>query len=329
MNQKRPALVISLDFELYWGMFDKVTLAEYGERILGVRQAIPRILEVFKQYEIHATWATIGMLMHENKADLLANLPPTELRPKYALEKFSSYHHIANTDLGEDEKSDPYHFGSSLVKLIQTTPHQELASHTYSHFYGIDGGENSEAVFAADCAAFNRIAQKYNITPTAIVFPRNQATDDLLKICLEYGMSAYRGNENHFLYKARKDEEQSYLVRGLRLLDHYVNISGHHGHVIHKTEGSLTNVPASRFLRPYSKTLRHLEPLRLHRIKNSMGHVAKNGEVFHLWWHPHNFGADLEKNIKNLTTILAHFKTLQEEYGMESRTMTEAANLAS
>ncbi|MBP6881356.1 MAG: polysaccharide deacetylase family protein [Candidatus Pacebacteria bacterium] len=328
MNHKRPALVISLDFELFWGMFDKVTIAEYGQRILGERQAIPRMLELFQKYEIHATWATVGMLMHEGKDDLLSGLPPPEDRPHYEDESYSSYHYIENAPLGETESVDQYHFGPSLVKLIQNTPHQELASHTYSHFYGIDGGENSEAVFAADCAAFSRIAKRHNFTPTAIVFPRNQANGSLLGVCKEHGIRAYRGNENHFLYRARKDNEQSPLIRGLRLLDHYVNISGHHGHLITKAkDGQPINVPASRFLRPYSKALRHLEQLRMHRIKTSMTHAAKNGEVFHLWWHPHNFGADLEENIQNLTTLLEHFKTLREKYQMESLTMTEAADL--
>jgi peptidoglycan/xylan/chitin deacetylase (PgdA/CDA1 family) len=329
MNNRKPALVISLDLELLWGMFDKVTIAEYGHRILGERQAIPQMLELFKTYEMHATWATVGMLMHDGKADLLANLPPPELRPQYERAAYSSYRYLENATLGESEGNDLYHFGPSLIRLIQNTPHQEIASHTYSHYYGVDGGENSEAIFAADCAAFTTVAKRYNITPTAIVFPRNQTNEALLGVCMQNGLRMYRGNETHFLYRPRKDSEQSFLIRGLRLLDHYLNLSGHHGHIITKpTEGLPTNVPASRFLRPYSKTLRYLEPLRLHRIKTSMTHAAKNGEVFHLWWHPHNFGADLEENNKNLTSLLEHFTMLRERYDMQSLTMTEAADLA-
>ena len=38
----RPGVfVVSLDFELYWGMRDKVPLAAYRDRLLGVRDAIP------------------------------------------------------------------------------------------------------------------------------------------------------------------------------------------------------------------------------------------------------------------------------------------------
>jgi len=35
--------VISLDFELLWGVRDKRTVADYGANILGVRRVIPAI----------------------------------------------------------------------------------------------------------------------------------------------------------------------------------------------------------------------------------------------------------------------------------------------
>ena len=41
------AFVISLDFELFWGVRDSKSLADYGANILGVRQAIPAMLELF------------------------------------------------------------------------------------------------------------------------------------------------------------------------------------------------------------------------------------------------------------------------------------------
>ena len=87
----------------------------------------------------------------------------------------------------------------------------------------------------------------------------------------------------------------------------------------------LTNIPASRFLRPYSRRLAIFEPLQLRRIKKAMTYAAMHGEVYHLWWHPHNFGRDTEKNIAFLTKILDHFKTLQEKYDMESVTMRTLA----
>jgi hypothetical protein len=49
------ALIISLDFELYWGGRDSKTLDRYRENILGVRAAVPAMLALFHKYGIHAT----------------------------------------------------------------------------------------------------------------------------------------------------------------------------------------------------------------------------------------------------------------------------------
>ncbi|MCR4286022.1 MAG: polysaccharide deacetylase family protein [Candidatus Kaiserbacteria bacterium] len=323
MKQEESYFVISLDFELFWGMFDKVTIPEYGERIQGEQTAIPRMLALFSEYGIHATWATVGMLMARNKDELLSLLPPRELQPTYEDMGVSSYRYIETMPIGRSEQDDTYHFGSTLVQKILATPHQEIGNHTFSHYYCIDGHKNSDEVFSADIDAFNRIAETYGVHATSIVFPRNQTSPEALHVCHEKGIRAYRGNENHFLYEARKDSSQSLFIRAFRLLDHYTNISGHHTYTIEKRGDGILNIPASRFLRPWSKTLSFLEPLRMRRIKNAMTHGAKHGEVFHLWWHPHNFGIDQEENFNNLTEILKHYKTLEEKYGMQSTSMSD------
>lgn len=329
-SNKKGYFVVSLDFELFWGMFDKTSIAEYGNRIIGERTAIPRMLNMFKEYGIHATWAGVGMLMARNRKELLSLLPPSDLRPVYESQNLSSYFHIENAGIGEDEISDPYHFGPSLVKIILETPHQEFGNHTFSHYYAIDGYKNDISIFEEDLRAHRKISETYGITTKSIIFPRNQASSDALRACRASGIHAYRGNEHHVLYRPRKDREQSHLIRAFRLLDHYLNISGYHTYPIPKLEkGIPINVPSSRFFRPWNKTLRFLEPLRMRRIKNAMTHAAKRGEIFHLWWHPHNVGIDQEENFKNLKNILEHFAYLNKTYDMGSASMSEIATIAS
>lgn len=330
MKRGESFFVTSLDFELFWGMSDKTTIETYGANIIGERSAIPRTLSLFATYGIHATWATVGMLMARNKTELLSLLPPLDMRPKYEDTHASTYEYINRAHIGTSEEDDAYHFGESLVKLIQKTPHQEIANHTFSHYYCIDGRQNEPALFARDIETFNTVAKIYGITATSIVFPRNQASHEALYTCAEKGLRAYRGTESHILYEARKDSAQTRLIRGLRLLDHYINISGHHTYTLpHKDTYGLYNIPASRFLRPHMKTLALLEPLRIRRIKRAMTHAAKNGEIFHLWWHPHNMGIDQEENFNNLEKILLHFRMLQKKYGMQSSNMNDITTLAS
>lgn len=324
MTNTPGTLVISLDFELMWGMFDKVTPQTYGENIRGVHEVVPRILDLFETHNIHATWATVGMLMYDSKTVLSAARPA--VAPHYTRTELSAYTHLETAQI---EQTDQHYFAPALVQKIITTPGQELASHTFSHFYCLEeqvGDETTRNSFVADCAAMQIIAKEYGQALTSIVFPRNQWSTEALTACKQHGITVYRGTENHFLYKARTEENQTNLfIRGLRLLDHYINISGNHTHTIAVDENDMINVPASRFLRPYSKTLSPLEPLRLRRIKKAMTQAAKRGEVFHLWWHPHNFGSNQEKNLEVLTALLAHYQLLQTQYGMESKTMQEVA----
>ena len=66
----KPFFTISLDFELMWGMYDVLTMQQYSKNILGGRSAIPKILQLFKKYNIHATWACVGLLTFSNKVTL-------------------------------------------------------------------------------------------------------------------------------------------------------------------------------------------------------------------------------------------------------------------
>ena len=72
MVAKPGVLVISLDFELFWGVRDNRSIEDYKENLLGGRLAIPQILDLFDSYNIHATWATVGFLCFDQKTELVA-----------------------------------------------------------------------------------------------------------------------------------------------------------------------------------------------------------------------------------------------------------------
>lgn len=316
-------LVISLDFELFWGMRDRRTIAAYGHRILGVREALPRMLEAFDAHGVHATFAAVGLLFFGEKESLLRGLPA--LRPTYANANLSPYNgHIDG--LGKDEADDPYHFGASLIRMIQAHPAHEIAGHTFSHYYCLEHGQTEEQ-FDADMAAAVSAAHGMGVELRSFIFPRNQYNERYLAICARHGIIAYRGNERSWLYDARNREDESRFRRGLRLLDTWLPISGANTHAPRATSnGSPLDIPSSRFLRPYSARLAALDGLKIRRIERAMTHAARHGEVFHLWWHPHNFGADLGRNMAYLDRILTHFDTLRARYGMDSRTMAELAD---
>jgi peptidoglycan/xylan/chitin deacetylase (PgdA/CDA1 family) len=313
-------LVVSLDFELHWGVHDRLTLAAYRDNLLGVRRAVPAMLDAFAAHGVHATWATVGMLLCESKRELLEALP--ERRPSYTRRALSGYRLLPA--VGDRERDDPFHFAPSLVRLIAATPGQEVGTHTFAHYYCREPGQ-TVAEFRTDLDAAARIARaKLGAPPRSLVFPRNQVAEPYLAACRDAGIVAYRGNPPSWPYRARAEAEETPLQRAVRLADAYLPLTGRRAPAL-DGGGTPVDVPASRYLRPWSPALRGLEPLRLRRITTDMERAARRGGLYHLWWHPHDFGVHQDENLRVLRQLLARFVRLRDRYGMESLGMAEAA----
>lgn len=321
----RPgALVISLDFELHWGVRDSKSVdGSYGGNLRGVWRAIPEILRVFQRWDIAATWATVGFLFAEDCNELRTYHP--KVKPQYTNPRLDPY----QEQIGYDSHDDPYHFALPLIRQIEATPHQEIACHTYCHFYCLEPGQDSVS-FEHDLLQAAAIARSKGYHLRSIVFPRNQCNADYNKLLLKHGITCFRGNPKTWFFRDTKAAKETGFKRALRLLDCYTKIGGHYTTAWSDipVNDRLCNVPASLFLRPYSKTLRQLNSLRLRRISRAMSHAAQHGRVVHLWWHPHNFGLHLEANIEFLQQVLFNFDNLRRRYGMLSLTMAETAHEA-
>jgi hypothetical protein len=321
VNTEKGIFIISLDFELSWGVRDRYRMGEYQNNLIGARSAIPLILALFDAYNIHATWATVGLLFFDNYHEMMQNLP--EKKPGYANEMLSPYPIIH--EIGRDEKEDPYHYGLSLIKMIAFSPNQEIGTHTFSHYYCLEKGQDLSA-FRSDLTAALRIAKKNNISITSLVFPRNQVNENYLSVCREFGITAYRGVVPHWIYQNRNGNKGTIYQKTFCFLDTYISISSNNCYSIQSNASSLPcNLPASRFLRPFSNSLRLFDSVRLKRITSSLTYAAQKGLIYHLWWHPHNFGCNISENINLLKKILEHYMSLRIQYGMASLNMREAA----
>lgn len=314
------ALVISIDFEIHWGVSDRHTIQTYPN-LENDREVVHRCLQLFRQHNIHATWATVGMLFCETKEELFSYVDEPH-RPNYVRKHVSNYE-VAKT-AGKNEADDPYHYAPTLVKEIINTPGQEIASHTFSHFYCLEPGQTPEA-FGYDLTAAKKVAEKYNVQLKGIVFPANQFEPAHIDKCKEAGLTYYRGNYPSWMYQLKAKADEGKFKRLSRLADFYFPVNGNRL-VEPSLVNGMVNVPASCFLRPYSHKLSFLEGRRLSRMKSEMAAAAKQKKIYHLWWHPHNFGLDMEKNFQILTKLLEHFQELRKKYGMESLTMGEVAD---
>jgi peptidoglycan/xylan/chitin deacetylase (PgdA/CDA1 family) len=309
--------IISLDFELHWGGAEKWNLTERKKYFDNTRKSIPLVLALFEKYNIHATWATVGFLFARNKEEII-QFSPNE-KPTYNDSNLSYYRFIENNEIGKNEQEDPYHYAFDLISKIVSTPNQELASHTYEHFYCNEPGQTKEQ-FDADLKAAQSISKSnFNLELKSLVLPRNQLNSDYIKIAKKNGIKVIRSNPDVWFWQG---DTLDYPIS--RAIDAVVRISGTSLFSKDKvTEGEVLLLPASRFLRPYAKKEKYIHFLKFNRIKNEMTNAAKKKLNYHLWWHPHNFGNYTEENLEYLENILKHFKKLNELYGFESKSMIE------
>jgi len=316
----QSAFVISLDFEQHWGIYDHSSVSAYRKKLDGGRRAIPLILERFAAAGVHASWATVGLLLCEGREDALTLYPD---HPAYQDLEIQIRDVIA--DSGDSESDDPYHYALSLAQRIAAAPGQEIATHTFSHYYCLERGPSIRD-FEKDLEAAKSVASRHGIDLSAIVFPRNQYTAAHLAACRRQGFKAFRGNPKAGPYLPRKTGDMTAMTRVTRLLDAYAEVVSSERLLSRsRHEEGLVNVPASRFLRPVSRLDRGLSWLRLRRICDEMTRAARVGADYHLWWHPHNFGTYTEENLAFLDAIIVHYAQLRRRYGMVSLTITEAA----
>lgn len=311
----KGTLIVSLDFELFWGMLEVCPLEDYQDNVLGGRAAIPRLLALFEKYGIHATWATVGFLFAENYEELSRYFP--EACPTYADQRITPYPWFSR--IGGTEQEAPCFFGGSLLPKIAKTPGQEIGSHTFSHFYCREKGQTPEQ-FRADMEAALAIARDKGYPLTSAVMPRNHCEPEYTEILKELGFTAYRDEENDWCHRIPWRP----LRRMMKLTDVYFPITGLGGYRPQKENG-IWNLTGSRMYKAILPPLAFLERVKLWRIKSQMRHAAMHGLTFHLWWHPHNLGVRTDAHFAQLEEIFSYFRELQRKYGMQSRNMGEAA----
>ena len=318
-KKQQGSFVISLDFELLWGMLDLENIGRFEKAVKGSRNAVKAMLDLFQRYGIHATWGIVGLMTYSDIESCIASQP--EKKPHYTQSKMSAYLHLNQLSGCDPELL----FAPAVIRQIASYPGQEIGSHSYSHYYCLEEGQDREA-FQQDVQMAREVTLPYNGQLKTIILPRNQYNPQYADILLNNGFQNYRGTEDTWFYRAcGRKRQKSVIRRGARILDNYLNIAGHHcyDYTEVKDENGLNNIRSSRYFRPYSPKLSFAEPLRIRRIKAQMRYAAKHHMIFHMWWHPYNMGVHTQENLKNLEEILRFFGKMKEQYHMRSVNMGE------
>ncbi|MCH2110786.1 MAG: polysaccharide deacetylase family protein [Polyangiaceae bacterium] len=316
-SAKRGTLLISLDLELLWGFRDVSVLDRRAQRMKEAPQAALALLELFKKYDIHATWATVGLLhsAHPQHALSYAN----KLDPNSSLKTLRLLEELKQSD----SERHALYFAPELLHEIKKTRGQEIASHSFCHFDALDRGHHPKG-FEADLQVAREIAKAQGIHLGSYVFAFNRINSEYLSLLKHNGFNSYRGTEKSWAYRALKDPLLVPAQRLYRLVDAHLNLSGFHNYqLLQPRDGEPLNLPASRFLRPITSINRPFQRLRMRRIHQALENAARSNKIFHLWWHPHNFSENLEANLEMLTEVLRQFKKLEKSYQIRSMNMSE------
>lgn len=311
---KTSFFVISLDFELHWGRFDKVSARGQERYYARTREAIPRLLDLFAEFDLSVTWATVGMLLAENREEWKTYLP--SVQPQFTSDTYSAYRWYE-----QQASLDSLLFAPELAKRIASYPKQEIGCHTHSHFYTCEAGASKESFRADLQAAKHIVADKLGVEMRSLVFPRNQYNAEVIRIAGEEGFHFVRTNLGDWYW--RNPHESQLAKRLFRTGDAVVALGRKTSYPLDAIQGQSIpiQVPASRFFRPFQPKVPWINHLKLRRIMGEMSLAAQMGEVYHLWWHPHNHGHYPEETLVELRQVFTHYHQLHERYGMASKAM--------
>jgi Predicted xylanase/chitin deacetylase len=308
---EKSQLIISLDFELHWGRFDKYSLDANRAYYTNTREIVPRVLDLFSKYKIQATWATVGMLMCENREEWEFYKP--SLLPSFEESKFSAYSWMTR----QEDVWETGLFAPDLVKEIIQRPGQELGSHSYAHYYSLEEGQTL-AQWSEDLKAAKRIAlEKFGVDLESLVFPRNQYSEAVINVAGEAGFHIFRTNPGDWFWK---DVEKENLIKKIFRTGDTLFSLGLKTSYTFPGKNDPKFLPASRILRPY-RAGSIFNQRRISRIKEEINTAIKYKEIYHLWWHPHNFGQYPEENLRVLEDLLSWIKRKKGEGEIESESM--------
>ncbi|MCX7847974.1 MAG: polysaccharide deacetylase family protein [bacterium] len=304
--------VISIDVEFGWGLVDVWDKVGEYESIRKEREAIRRVLEIFKGHGIRATWAIVGHLFREVIEMREGRVVPEIPRPIMVGEKNDWFAAVG-------EGGEELWCARDVVRMIrEAEPQQEIGSHSFGHLRYEEGVAHEEAI-RADIELARKVHEGEGVSFRVFVFPYNHV--GFRRLLAEAGVRAYRGQTRRWY-----DGVKPYLLwRGLNLL---TQLMGSTPPVVTpvRDEYGMVNVPDSMLLYHRRGLRRLITPRRqVEMAVRGMEAAAREGKIFHLWFHPSNIEYRMEEQCRTLDEILCHARRMIDDGVLENMTIGEVA----
>jgi len=245
----------------------------YFNLVKKERLIIKQLLALFREYKIPATWAIVGKMFLEG---------------------------------------NPLWQGPDIVKMIKTTPNQEIACHSFTHSI-FNETTCDKKIAEKEIKNCLKVAENFGIKFKSFVFPKN--IPGYFNILKKYGFSIFRGAEPYWFAKI------PYLRKLLQILDFLLVIPPPVSEPL-RTSFGLINIPGSMYY-VSCRGLRKFIPIRIRVLKAKRGltRAAKEKKIFHLWFHPIDFAKNTKKMLSGFEEILRYAVKLKDENKLEIKSM--------
>jgi Polysaccharide deacetylase len=261
-------LLISIDLESAWGVWDVLTPEHARMAETAERPICAALIQLFDRYQVPATWAVVAALLDERSA---ASRPGSKAC---------------------------WYAPDIIAAIVNARVGHEIGSHSGKHIYF----DRATPAQARDDLEFARAIHVANGLPfRSFIFPRNAVAH--LDVLAEAGLRTFRGNEVDWTAATRRVER--HLGQAANFIDKLLPIPP--SPICPRTNGALTDVPASMLLMGRNGLRRFVLP-EVTRLKLRMGleRAKRRAEVFHLWFHPSNFYYRREEQLATLAWFLEY-----------------------
>jgi hypothetical protein len=315
--EQSGTLIVSIDMELAWGICDKVLESDARAALQRERTIIQRLLALFADYEVRASWAIVGHLLADQCEWKNGQVHPEIDRPiAQQADRDWFFQHPRTPD-------DPLWYGRDIVDWITAaSPTQEIGSHSFCHLPYSETHTRRAAV-KADISTAKALHARRGLPFEVFIFPRNViGYRDLLA---QAGVRVYRGNTPRWY-----DAIPFRPLRRLLNLSAFVLAAPPPTVRPSVDEVGMVNVPDSMLLLGRNGLRSLIPSQRLVSMgRAGVDRAVERREIFHLWFHPSNFAHKMDEQFQVLEEILRYAHELRKKNQLKNLTLGDVLKTVS
>ncbi len=310
---EKGLFLCSIDTELAWGSAHRdidPTTYQHWESYGRVRDSVERLLALMDRYDIRATWAFVGRLLIDPRDDAENALYPENPQP--------ARKHLVNERTAEPEFLSKW-YTPELLQMVQNAgASHEIGTHTFSHAVAGEPGYSKE-LLQQELTAATKQAEHLGISLKTLIYPKNRTAHT--EILADHGISAYRTVPESRISKLPP------VLRGVaHRVDAYLPVPVDISYP--ELDGDTWVLPASYYYRHTGGWARWQSNLvRRAKLRSGLRRAAKNGGLFHIWFHPYDIASDPDRLLKPLEAAFKEVSTLRDKGLLDNLTLGETAQM--